>query len=54
MAFLNGGDIMPRNPNPYYWTYGIPAFNVAHKFVYMNDLATLNLQNSYWIANKKQ
>ena len=26
--------------NPFYWFYGIPAFNAAHKFVYLNDLSS--------------
>lgn len=41
---------MARNPNPYYWSYGIPAFNMAHKFVYMNDL--MNTENNIFIARK--
>ncbi len=24
--------------NPFHWFYGIPEFNMAHKFVYLNDL----------------
>ena len=29
---------MAKNTHPYYWTFGIPAYDAAHKFVYMNDL----------------
>lgn len=40
---------MGRNPNPFYWFFGIPAFNVAHKFVYMNDLLNTS-NNSFRVA----
>ena len=44
---------MGRNPNPFYWFFGIPAFNIAHKFVYMNDL-TNTLNNSFRVAYAKE
>jgi len=53
MAYFNGGDTMARNLNPHYFTYGIPAFNAAHKFVYMNDLLNTG-NNSPWVAALKE
>ena len=44
---------MGRNPNPFYWFFGIPAFNVAHKFVYMNDLMNTS-NNSFRVAQAKE
>ena len=45
---------MARNPNPYYWYFGIPAFNMAHKFVYMNDLADTSRNSNLGIIAAKQ
>jgi hypothetical protein len=38
MACFIGGELMSKK-NPWHWWYGIPEFHMAHKFVYLNDLA---------------
>jgi len=40
--------------NPYHWFFGIPEFNAAHMFTYLEDLAQVTNNKYYSIYIAKQ